>query len=99
MLVQGDVRPDAVSRVEQREVGVAARPSDVVQGGRPEGRLALDVVDANDDRTDGDHRITLATAGEPGALASAGLDGARIDAADGPARRGHLESSSLEEAG
>ena len=57
--VEGDVRSRAVARLEQDEVVVGARARLVAQGRRPERRLALQVLDADDDRADAEHGITV----------------------------------------
>src|SRR4029450_1270522 len=57
--VQGEVRPDAVSRTEEHEVIAVARPVDVVECCFPELGLALQVVQAQDDRTDAKHPATV----------------------------------------
>ena len=54
-LVEGDVRPDAVSRTEQHEVVAVALAADVVECGFPELGLELQIVHAQNDRTDANH--------------------------------------------
>src|SRR5262249_56059426 len=56
MAVERDVRPDAVVRTEEHEViAVPHSASHVTECGRPELRLPLEVVDAQDDRSDPEH--------------------------------------------
>ena len=50
--VERDVRPDAIPRFEQREVVSVATPWLVVERSGPEGELALQVIDPDDDRAD-----------------------------------------------
>src|SRR3989442_14839280 len=53
--VEGEVRPDAVSRTQQHEVVALALPTDVVERSLPELGLALQIVHANNDRANANH--------------------------------------------
>ena len=57
--VQGDVRARPVPRLEDNEVFFGRPPRHVVQSGRPEVQLALEVIDTDDDGANPDHVAKL----------------------------------------
>src|SRR5262245_64995994 len=58
-LVEREVRPDAVPRLEEGEVLARGVAADVVESCLPERRLPLEIVDAQHDRADAEHRSLL----------------------------------------